>query len=96
MAQEIGVLSERVVSLLGLSLQPGQPIYLGQSIIAHMLNRHLHKFTIDLEIFHILNGAVRGVLTHIVRSRQDRWYVLAVPGIILRVAVQHMGYIALA
>ena len=40
MAQEIGVLSERVVSLLGLSLQPGQPIYLGQSNIAHMLNRH--------------------------------------------------------
>ena len=35
MAKEIGVLSERVVSLLGLSLPPGQPIYLG-----HMLSRH--------------------------------------------------------
>ena len=40
MAQEIGVLSERVISLLGLSLHPGQPIYLGQSNIAHMMNRH--------------------------------------------------------
>ena len=40
MAKEIGVLSERVVSLLGLSLPPGQPIYLGQSYIAHMLSRH--------------------------------------------------------
>lgn len=29
-----------MVSLLGLSLQPGQPIYLGQSNIAHMMNRH--------------------------------------------------------
>ena len=29
-----------MVSLLGLSLPPGQPIYLGQSNIAHMLSRH--------------------------------------------------------
>ncbi len=40
MAKEIGFLSERVVFLLGISLQPGQPIYLGPSNIAHMQARH--------------------------------------------------------
>ena len=40
MAQEVGKLSPRVVALLGSSLQPNQPIYLGPSNIAHMQNRH--------------------------------------------------------
>ena len=40
MAKEVGVLSERVVFLLGISLQPGQSIYLGPSNIAHMQARH--------------------------------------------------------
>ena len=40
MSQEIGKLSAKVISLLGLSLQVDQPIYLGPSNIAHMQSRH--------------------------------------------------------
>ena len=40
MAQEIGKVSARVISLLGSSLQVDQPIYLGPSNIAHMQRRH--------------------------------------------------------
>ena len=40
MPQEVGKLSERVTSLLGLPLQAGKPILLGTGNIAHMMNRH--------------------------------------------------------
>jgi hypothetical protein len=40
MTQEVGKLSARVVSLLGSSMNAGQPIYLGPSNIAHMQSRH--------------------------------------------------------
>lgn len=40
MTQEVGKVSARVISLLGLSLQVDQPIYLGDSNIAHMIRRH--------------------------------------------------------
>lgn len=40
MTQEVGKLSERVITLLGSSLQGDQPIYLGPSNIAHMQSRH--------------------------------------------------------
>lgn len=40
MAWEVGILSAQVVSLLGSALQPGQPIYLGPSNIAHMQSSH--------------------------------------------------------
>ena len=40
MTQEVGKVSERIVSLLGTSLQVDQPIYLGPSNISHMQSRH--------------------------------------------------------
>lgn len=40
MAQEVGKVSAKVISLLGLSLQVDQPIYLGSSNITHMQRRH--------------------------------------------------------
>ena len=40
MTTEVGKLSARVASLLGLHLQENQPILLGDSNITHMLNRH--------------------------------------------------------
>ncbi len=40
MANVVGNLSQRVISLLGLSLQDQQPIYLGSSNISHMMSRH--------------------------------------------------------
>lgn len=44
MAQEVGRLSARVVELLKLDFQPGKPIYIGESNIAHMLSRHPADF----------------------------------------------------
>lgn len=40
MTQKVGNISARVISLLGLPLQAGQPIYLGSSNIVHMQSRH--------------------------------------------------------
>lgn len=40
MAQEVGKVSAKVISLLGASLQIDQPIYIGPSNIAHMQSRH--------------------------------------------------------
>lgn len=40
MAQVVGKVSARVISLLGSPLQVDQPIYLGSSNIAHMQSRH--------------------------------------------------------
>ena len=40
MTTEVGKLSARVASLLGLSLPANQPILMGDSNIAHMLKRH--------------------------------------------------------
>lgn len=40
MDTQVGCISEKVVSALGLSVKPGQPIFLGSSNIAHMQNRH--------------------------------------------------------
>ena len=40
MAKEVGKLSARIISLLGLSLPQDQPIYLGPSNIAHMQQKH--------------------------------------------------------
>ena len=36
----IGEISEAVISTLGLSIEPGTPIYIGQSNIDHMISRH--------------------------------------------------------
>ena len=40
MATEVGRLGLRVIELLGLQLEANQPIFLGQSNILHMLDRH--------------------------------------------------------
>lgn len=40
MKKEVGRVSARVISLLGLSLQVDQPIYFGDSNEAHMVSRH--------------------------------------------------------
>ena len=40
MANEVGKLSARIISLLGLTLRENQPIYLGTSNIAHMKKKH--------------------------------------------------------
>ena len=44
MKKEVGRVSAQIVSLLGLSLQQDQPIYLGDSNIAHMQKRHSHDY----------------------------------------------------
>lgn len=44
MKQEVGKVSARIISLLGLSLQVDQPIYLGENNIAHMQQRHPNDF----------------------------------------------------
>lgn len=40
MAKEVGRLSARVIELLQLSVRKNQPIYMGESNIAHMKSRH--------------------------------------------------------
>ncbi len=40
MSQRVGKVTAKVISLLGLSLPEGQPIYLGASNIQHMQSRH--------------------------------------------------------
>lgn len=39
-AKQVGILSQRVIDLLGLSMTEGQSILLGESNIAHMVSRH--------------------------------------------------------
>lgn len=40
MAQIVGTVLPRVISLLGIDVEMNQPIYLGSSNISHMQNRH--------------------------------------------------------
>lgn len=44
MAKEVGKMSTRIISLLGLSLQQDQPIYLGASNIAHIQKKHSNAY----------------------------------------------------
>ena len=37
---KVGEITEAVIKLLGLSIEPGTPIYIGKSNIEHMLSRH--------------------------------------------------------
>ena len=39
-AKQVGILCQRVIDLLGLSMTEGQSILLGESNIAHMVSRH--------------------------------------------------------
>lgn len=40
MAEQVGSINSNVISALSLPIQPGTPIYLGDSNINHMKNRH--------------------------------------------------------
>ncbi len=44
MAQQVGILSEKIINILGLSLQANTPILLGESNIIHMQNSHPNDF----------------------------------------------------
>lgn len=39
-AKQVGILCQRVIDLLGLTMKEGQSILLGESNIAHMVSRH--------------------------------------------------------
>ena len=39
-AKQVGILCQRVIELLGLSMTEGQSILLGESNVAHMVSRH--------------------------------------------------------
>lgn len=43
-AKQVGVLCQRVIDLLGLSMTEGQSILLGESNIAHMVTRRIMPF----------------------------------------------------
>ena len=45
-AKQVGVLCQRVIDLLGLSMTEGQSILLGESNIAHMVSRHPADFAL--------------------------------------------------
>ena len=40
----VGVITESVINALGLSVAPDTPILIGQSNIAHMMNKHLEEY----------------------------------------------------
>lgn len=42
--KEVGKISQRVIDLLGLSVKPETPIYLGKTNIEHMKNKHPGDF----------------------------------------------------
>ena len=45
-AKQVGILCQRVIDLLGLSMTEGQSILLGESNIAHMVSRHPADFAL--------------------------------------------------
>lgn len=45
MVQQVGILSQRVKDLLCIPLEANQPIYLGDSNIAHMIQRHPEDYS---------------------------------------------------
>ena len=44
MAQEVGRITNRVITALNLNIAPNTPILLGQTNIEHMLNRHYNDY----------------------------------------------------
>ena len=45
-AKQVGILCQRVIDLLGLSMTEGQSILLGESNVAHMVSRHPADFAL--------------------------------------------------
>jgi hypothetical protein len=41
---KVGEISEAVINTLGLSVLPGTPVYIGQSNITHMLQKHVAEY----------------------------------------------------
>ena len=41
---KVGEITESVIEALGLSIEPGTPIFIGQSNIDHMMSRHPDDF----------------------------------------------------
>jgi len=53
---KVGEISQRVIDLLGLSVDAGTPIYLSTSNIEHMVNSHPHDFeSYGMDLENILN-----------------------------------------
>ena len=64
-AKQVGVLCQRVIDLLGLSMTEGQSILLGESNIAHMVSRHPADFALSvyrLNTNRVLNFIEKGTL----------------------------------
>ena len=40
----IGYISQQVIELLGLNLEPNTPVYIGESNIEHIKNRHPYEY----------------------------------------------------
>ena len=56
-AKQVGVLCQRVIDLLGLSMTEGQSILLGESNIAHMVSRHPADFALYGEYIPLILAA---------------------------------------
>ena len=56
-AKQAGVLCQRVIDLLGLSMTAGQSILLGESNIAHMVSRHPADFSLYWEYIPLILAA---------------------------------------
>ena len=56
-AKQVGILCQRVIDLLGLSMTEGQSILLGESNIAHMVSRHPADFALYGEYIPLILAA---------------------------------------
>lgn len=55
-AKQVGILCQRVIDLLGLSMTEGQSILLGESNVAHMVSRHPADFALYGEYIPLILG----------------------------------------
>lgn len=56
-AKQVGILCQRVIDLLGLSMTEGQSILLGESNVAHMVSRHPADFALYGEYIPLILAA---------------------------------------
>lgn len=56
-AKQVGILCQRVIELLGLSMTEGQSILLGESNVAHMVSRHPADFSLYGEYIPLILAA---------------------------------------
>ena len=82
-AKQVGVLCQRVIDLLGLSMTEGQSILLGESNIAHMVSRHPADFALYWEYIplilaapdYVALNAKDGSIEYVKEYRIDEEYV---------------------